>query len=51
LWMVLFAESSVSASVEVFARNTVDIVCEGYGRKHGWDISRVFLGALTGFVL
>ena len=39
------------ASVEVFARNTVDIVYEQYGRKHGWDISRVFFGALTGFVL
>jgi len=39
------------ASVEVFARNTVDIVYEQYGRKHGWDVSRVFFGALTGFVL
>jgi hypothetical protein len=39
------------ASVEVFTRNTVDIVYEQYGRKRGWDVSRVFFGALTGFVL
>jgi hypothetical protein len=43
--------STQYAIVEAFTRNSVDIVYQVYGRRHGMNVSRVFLGALTIFVL
>ena len=53
MYMVVFIAlfSTQYAIVEVFVRNTVDIVYQVYGREHGMNMSRVFLGALTLFVL
>jgi hypothetical protein len=53
LYAVLFIAlfSTQYAIVESFVRNSVDILYEGYGRKAGWDISRVFFGLLTGFTI
>lgn len=53
LYMVLFIAlfSTQYAIVEAFTRNSVDIVYQVYGRRHGMNVSRVFLGALTAFVL
>ncbi|WP_248903900.1 Nramp family divalent metal transporter [Halocatena marina] len=53
MYMVLFIAlfSTQYAIVEAFTRNTVDIIYQVYGREHGMNVSRVFLGALTVFVL
>ncbi|MFC7154441.1 Nramp family divalent metal transporter [Halomarina halobia] len=53
LYAVLFIAlfSTQYAIVESFVRNSVDILYQGYGRTHGWDLSRVFLGLLTLFTL
>lgn len=37
--------------MEIFIRNGVDIIHEGYGRARGWNISYVFIGLLTIFTL
>jgi hypothetical protein len=49
LFIALF--STQYAIVESFVRNSVDILYQGYGRTHGWDLSRVFFGLLTLFTL
>ncbi|WP_458189695.1 Nramp family divalent metal transporter [Haladaptatus sp. NG-WS-4] len=49
IWIALF--STQYAIVESFVRNSVDILFQGYGRTHGWDVSRVFLGLLTIFTI
>jgi hypothetical protein len=49
LFIALF--STQYAIVEAFVRNSVDILFQGYGRRHGWDLSRVFLGLLGLFTL
>ena len=53
MYMVVFIAlfSTQYAIVEAFTRNSVDIVYQIYGRRHGMNVSRVFLGALTLFVL
>ncbi|WP_254545022.1 Nramp family divalent metal transporter [Halomarina pelagica] len=53
LYAVIFIAlfSTQYAIVESFVRNSVDILYQGYGRTHGWDLSRVFLGLLTLFTL
>lgn len=39
------------ASIEIFVRNSVDIIYGEYGQQAGWDISRIYFGALTLFCL
>ena len=53
MYLVVFIAlfSTQYAIVEAFTRNSVDIVYQVYGRQHGMNVSRVFLGALTVFVL
>lgn len=53
LYAVIFIAmfSTQYAIIESFVRNSVDVLYEGYGRAAGWDLSRVFLGALTVFTL
>ncbi|WP_227378075.1 Nramp family divalent metal transporter [Haladaptatus halobius] len=53
MYLVVFIAlfSTQYAIVEAFTRNSVDIIYQVYGRQHGMDVSRVFLGALTVFVL
>nr|WP_254535137.1 Nramp family divalent metal transporter [Halomarina sp. BCD28] len=49
IFVALF--STQYAIVEAFVRNSVDILFQGYGRRAGWDLSKVFLGLLAGFTL
>ncbi|MFB6117909.1 Nramp family divalent metal transporter [Halosegnis sp.] len=53
LYAVIFIAlfSTQYAIVESFVRNSVDIVYQVYGRSHGVDESRLFLGVLTLFTL
>jgi MFS family permease len=39
------------AIMDVFVRNSTDVLVEMVGRERGWDISRVFWGLLTVFVV
>ncbi len=43
--------STQYAIMELFVRNSVDILYEGYGRAKGWDLNRVFWSLITIFVL
>ena len=53
LYAVIFIAlfSTQYAQTEVFVRNSVDIVYQGYGRQAGMNVSRVFLGLLTLFTV
>ena len=49
LFIALF--STQYAIVDLFVRNSADIVFEMYGRGVGWDVGRLFLGVLTLYTL
>jgi hypothetical protein len=49
LFVALF--STQYAQIEVFVRNSGDIVYQKIGRKRGWSMSYIFLGLLTIFTL
>ncbi|HET7325502.1 MAG TPA: Nramp family divalent metal transporter [Halococcus sp.] len=49
LFIALF--STQYAQIEVFVRNSSDIVYQKIGRKRGWNMSRIFFGLLTIFTL
>ena len=49
LFIALF--STQYAQIEVFVRNSADILYQKFGRKRGWDMSYIFLGLLTVFTL
>lgn len=49
LFIALF--STQYAQIEVFVRNSADIVYQKIGRSRGWDMSYIFLGLLTVFTL
>ncbi len=48
--LVIALFSTEYAIIEVFVRNSVDILYQNYGRAAGWDVGRVFFWALTVFV-
>ncbi|QFU83298.1 Nramp family divalent metal transporter [Natronorubrum aibiense] len=49
LFIALF--TTQYAIIESFVRNSADVIYEAYGREAGWDLSRIFWGLLTAFVL
>lgn len=49
LFIALF--TTQYALTDLFVRNSTDIIYEMYGRKNGWNISRLFFGILTLFSL
>lgn len=49
LFIALF--STQYAIIEVFVRNSGDIVYQQFGRERGWDVSYIFFGLLTVFTL
>jgi hypothetical protein len=48
--LVIALFSTEYAIIEVFVRNSVDILYQNYGREAGWNVGRVFFWALTVFV-
>lgn len=49
LFLALF--STQYAILEIFTRNTVDVVYENIGRSRGWSLPRVFWAVITLFTL
>lgn len=49
LFIALF--STQYAQIEVFVRNSGDIVYQEFGRERGWNVSYIFFGLLTIFTL
>lgn len=49
LFIALF--STQYAQIEVFVRNSADIIYQKVGRRRGWNMSYIFLGLLTIFTL
>ncbi|ELY61196.1 Nramp family divalent metal transporter [Natronolimnohabitans innermongolicus] len=53
VYLVLFVAlfTTQYAIIESFVRNSADVIYEAYGREAGWNLSRIFWGLLTVFVL
>ena len=49
--LIIALFSTQYASIEIFVRNSVDIIYGEYGQRAGWDVGRIYFGALTIFCL